>query len=143
MYPNSTSIKSYAKVNLGLKILDKLPDKFHSIFTIMQEVDLHDIIKIQTNVIEAAWRNKVKRFLFLGSSCIYPKFCLQPIKEEYLLESSLEQTNQWYALAKISGLKLCEALRKQYGFDAIGLMPTNLYGPGDNYHPQNLSLIHI
>ena len=94
-------------------------------------------IKIQTNVIEAAWKNNVKRFLFLGSSCIYPKFAPQPIKEDYLLDGSLEETNQWYALAKITGIKLCEALRKQYDFDAISLMPTNLYGPGDNYHPQN------
>ena len=91
-------------------------------------------LKIQTNVIENSWRNNVKRFLFLGSSCIYPKFAKQPIKEEYLLESSLEKTNEWYAIAKIAGLKLCAALRKQHGFDAISLMPTNLYGPGDNYH---------
>ena len=92
-------------------------------------------IKIQTNVIEAAWNSGVRRLLFLGSSCIYPKHALQPIKEEYLLESSLEKSNEWYAIAKITGVKLCEALRKQYGFDAITLMPTNLYGPGDNYHP--------
>ena len=78
-----------------------------------------------------------KRLLFLGSSCIYPKFAKQPIKEEYLLESGLEETNEAYAIAKIAGLKLCEALRKQYGFDAISLMPTNLYGPNDNYHPNN------
>ena len=94
-------------------------------------------LKIQTNVIENSWRNNVKRFLFLGSSCIYPKFAKQPIKEEYLLESSLEKTNEWYAIAKIAGLKLCAALRKQYGFDAISLMPTNLYGPGDNYHSRD------
>ena len=94
-------------------------------------------LKIQTNVIESAWHHKVKRFLFLGSSCIYPKFAKQPIKEEYLLESNLEKTNESYAIAKISGLKLCEAFREQYGFDAISLMPTNLYGPGDNYHPKN------
>ena len=94
-------------------------------------------LKIQTNVIEISWRNNVKRFLFLGSSCIYPKFAKQPIKEDYLLESSLEKTNEWYAIAKIAGLKLCAALRKQHGFDAISLMPTNLYGPGDNYHPRD------
>jgi len=94
-------------------------------------------LKIQSNVIEIAWKNGVKRFLFLGSSCIYPKFAEQPIKEEYLLSGALEATNQWYAIAKIAGLKLCEALRKQYKFDAISLMPTNLYGPGDNYHPKN------
>lgn len=94
-------------------------------------------LKIQTNVIESAWRNKVKRFLFLGSSCIYPKYAHQPIKEEYLLNGILEPTNEYYAIAKISGIKLCESLRKQYNFDAISLMPTNLYGPGDNYHPEN------
>lgn len=94
-------------------------------------------LKIQTNVIEAAWRNKVKRFLFLGSSCIYPKFAEQPIREESLLEGYLEPTNEWYAIAKIAGIKLCESLRIQYGFDAISLMPTNLYGPGDNYHFTN------
>ena len=94
-------------------------------------------LKIQTNVIETAWRNGVKRLLFLGSSCIYPKFAEQPIKEESLLTGALEPTNEWYAIAKIVGIKLCESLRKQYGFDAISLMPTNLYGPGDNYHPEN------
>ena len=94
-------------------------------------------IKIQSNVIESAWKNGVRRLLFLGSSCIYPKDCPQPISEEYLLSGDLESTNQWYAIAKIAGLKLCEALRVQYGFDAITLMPTNLYGPGDNYHPEN------
>ena len=94
-------------------------------------------LKIQTNVIEEAWRNKVKRLLFLGSSCIYPKFAQQPIKEESLLTGGLESSNEWYAIAKIAGLKLCASLRLQYGFDAISLMPTNLYGPGDNYHPMN------
>ena len=94
-------------------------------------------LKIQTNVIDSSWRNGVKKFLFLGSSCIYPKFSPQPIKEEELLNGYLEPTNQFYAVAKISGIKLCEALRKQYGFNAISLMPTNLYGPGDNYHPLN------
>jgi len=89
-------------------------------------------LRIQNNLIESSWQNGVKRFLFLGSSCIYPKFCKQPIKEEYLLSNYLESTNQWYAIAKISGLKLCEAFRKQFNFDAISLMPTNLYGPGDN-----------
>ena len=97
---------------------------------------LLDNLKIQNNVIETAWQNNVKRFLFLGSSCIYPKFSNQPIKEEYLMDGALEKTNQWYALAKISGIYLCNALRLEYGFDAISLMPTNLYGPGDNYHPQ-------
>ena len=94
---------------------------------------LLDNIKIQSNVIESAWKHGSHRLLFLGSSCIYPKYAEQPIKEEALLESALEQTNEWYAIAKITGIKLCEALRLQYGFDAISLMPTNLYGPGDNY----------
>jgi len=94
-------------------------------------------LKIQTNTIELAWKHKVKRLLFLGSSCIYPKFAKQPIKEDYLLAGSLEPTNQWYAVAKIAGLKLCQALRIEYGFDVISLMPTNLYGPRDNYHPEN------
>lgn len=94
-------------------------------------------IKIQTNVIEAAWRCGVKRLLFLGSSCIYPKFARQPINEEELLAGPLEPTNEWYAIAKIAGIKLCAALRKQYDFDAVAVMPTNLYGPGDNYHKEN------
>ena len=98
---------------------------------------LLDNLKIQTNVIETAWRAGVKRMLFLGSSCIYPKFAEQPIREEALLTGPLEPTNEWYAIAKITGIKLCEALRRQHGFDAISLMPTNLYGPGDNYHPTN------
>ena len=96
-----------------------------------------DNLKIQNNLIENSWHNGVKRLLFLGSSCIYPKFANQPIKEEALLTGQLEETNQWYGVAKISGIKLCEALRKEYNFDAISLMPTNLYGPGDNYHSQN------
>jgi GDP-L-fucose synthase len=94
-------------------------------------------LKIQANVIETAWRQGVKRLLFLGSSCIYPKFAEQPIREEALLTGALEPTNEWYAIAKITGIKLCAALRQQHGFDAISLMPTNLYGPGDNYHPTN------
>ena len=94
-------------------------------------------LKIQTNVIESSWKNNVKRFLFLGSSCINPKLSEQPIKEEYLLRGDLEKTNEYYALAKIAGIKLCQALNKQYGFDAICLMPTNLYGTGDNYDPES------
>ena len=94
-------------------------------------------LKIQNNVIESAWRNKVKRLLFLGSSCIYPKLSKQPIEEDELMEGKLEETNESYALAKIAGLRLCSSLRMQYGFDAISLMPTNLYGPGDNYHEIN------
>tara|TARA_Y100000589_G_C27194737_1_gene646290 strand:- start:4731 stop:5726 length:996 start_codon:yes stop_codon:yes gene_type:complete len=92
-------------------------------------------LKIQNNLIETAWKFGVKRLLFLGSSCIYPKFAAQPIKEESLLSGPLEATNESYAIAKIAGIKLCESLRIQYGFDSICLMPTNLYGPGDNYHP--------
>ena len=87
-------------------------------------------------MIETAWRSGVCRLLFLGSG-IYPKFAEQPIKEEALLSGPLEPTNEWYAIAKIAGIKLCEALRQQHGFDAISLMPTNLYGPGDNYHLTN------
>jgi GDP-L-fucose synthase len=83
-------------------------------------------LKIQTNVIEGAWKAGVRRLLFLGSSCIYPKFAEQPIREESLLTGALEPTNEWYAIAKITGIKLCESLRKQYGFDAISLMPTKL-----------------
>ncbi|MFQ6537482.1 MULTISPECIES: GDP-L-fucose synthase family protein [Aphanothece] len=98
---------------------------------------LLDNLKIQNHVIETAWRSGVRRLLFLGSSCIYPKFADQPIREEALLTGALEPTNAWYAIAKITGIKLGEALRLQHGFDAISLMPTNLYGPGDNYHPTN------
>ena len=97
-------------------------------------------LKIQNNLIENSWKFGIKRFLFLGSSCIYPKLSQQPIKEEYLLNGSLERTNEWYAIAKISGLKLCEAFRRQYNFDALSLMPTNLYGPNDNY---NLEESHV
>ena len=92
-------------------------------------------LQIETNVIASAWRHGCRRLLFLGSSCIYPRFAEQPIREEALLTGALEPTNEWYAIAKIAGIKLCEALRRQHGFDAISLMPTNLYGPGDNYHP--------
>ncbi len=94
-------------------------------------------LKIQNNLIEASFKNNIKRLLFLGSSCIYPKLCNQPIKEEYLLDGALEKTNEWYAIAKICGIKLCESLRKQYGFDSLSLMPTNLYGSGDNYNKNN------
>jgi GDP-L-fucose synthase len=88
---------------------------------------------IQNNLIRAAHENNVSKFIFLGSSCIYPKFAPQPLKEEYLLTDSLEPTNEWYAIAKISGVKLIEALRKEYNRDYVSLMPTNLYGPNDNY----------
>lgn len=92
-------------------------------------------LAIQTNVIHSAWRNGTRKLVFLGSSCIYPRDCPQPIREEYLLSGPLEPTNEAYAVAKIAGLKMCEAYRQQYGFDAISLMPTNLYGPGDNFDP--------
>ena len=94
-------------------------------------------IQIQTNVIESAFQNSVKRLLFLSSSCAYPRKCPQPIREEYLLRNYLEKTNENYALAKIVGMKFCEALRKQKKFDAFSLMPTNLYGPNDNYQDNN------
>jgi GDP-L-fucose synthase len=98
---------------------------------------LFDNLCIQNAVIDAAYRSGVRKLVFLGSSCIYPKFAPQPMKEEHLLTGALEPTNEWYAIAKIAGIKLCQAYRRQYGFDAISLMPTNLYGPGDNFHPQN------
>jgi GDP-L-fucose synthase len=94
---------------------------------------LMDNMLIQNNLIRSAHKNDVPKFIFLGSSCIYPKFAPQPLKEEYLLTGSLEPTNEWYAIAKISGVKLIEALRKQYGRDYVSLMPTNLYGPNDNF----------
>jgi GDP-L-fucose synthase len=101
---------------------------------------LMDNMLIQNNLIEASIRNDVSKFIFLGSSCIYPKFAPQPIKEEHLLTDSLEPTNQWYAIAKISGVYACRAARKQFGYDAVSLMPTNLYGPNDNF---NLDSSHV
>lgn len=98
---------------------------------------IFDNLNIQINVIQTAFKNKVKRLLFLGSSCIYPKLADQPLIEDYLLSGSLEETNEWYAIAKIAGIKMCDALRRQFDFDAISLMPTNLYGKNDNYHPEN------
>ncbi len=98
---------------------------------------LYDNLAIQTNVIHASWRAGVRKLVFLGSSCIYPKFAPQPMKEEYLLTGPLEPTNEAYAIAKIAGLKLAAAYRAQYGFDAVSLMPTNLYGPGDNFDLQS------
>ena len=94
---------------------------------------LMDNMLIQNNLINSSLKNNVKKFIFLGSSCIYPKNAPQPIKEDFLLTSNLEPTNQWYAIAKISGVKLIESIRKQFGYDYVALMPTNLYGPGDNY----------
>ena len=98
---------------------------------------LYDNLMIEANLIEAARLAGVDKLLFLGSSCIYPKHAPQPMKEEHLLTGPLEPTNEWYAVAKIAGIKLCQAYRRQYGFDAISLMPTNLYGPGDNFDLQN------
>ena len=94
---------------------------------------LHDNLAIQTNLIRQAYLSGAKRLVFLGSTCIYPKLAPQPLREEYLLTAPLEPTNQWYAIAKIAGVKYCEALRKQHGVDFVSLMPTNLYGPGDNF----------
>ena len=94
---------------------------------------IQENLEIQINSIDAAYRSGVEKLVFLGSSCIYPKFAPQPIREDSLLTGPLEPTNEWYAIAKIAGIKTCEAYRKQYGFNAISLMPTNLYGPGDNF----------
>lgn len=94
-------------------------------------------LQIQTNVITSSFSHGVKKILFLGSSCIYPKFAPQPIKESALLTGPLEPTNEWYAVAKIAGIKMCQAYRLQFNFDAISAMPTNLYGPNDNFHPEN------
>lgn len=98
---------------------------------------IRDNLAIQTNVIHSAWRHGAKKLAFLGSSCIYPKMAQQPISEDSLLTGPLEPTNEWYAVAKIAGIKQCQAYRRQYGFDAISIMPTNLYGPGDNFDLQN------
>ena len=94
---------------------------------------IRDNLLIATNVIDAAWRAGVRKLLFLGSSCIYPKLAPQPLREDYLLSGALEPTNEWYAVAKLAGLKMCQAYRRQHGFDAISVLPTNLYGPGDNF----------
>ena len=96
---------------------------------------MYDNMILEMNVVHSAWENGCKKLEFLGSSCIYPRMAPQPIKEEYLLSGYLEKTNEAYALAKISGLKYCEFLNRQYGTDFISVMPTNLYGPNDNYHP--------
>lgn len=98
---------------------------------------IYENLQIQSHLIHGAKLAGVKKLLFLGSSCIYPKLAPQPIREEHLLTGPLEPTNEWYAIAKIAGIKLCQAFRRQYGFNAISLMPTNLYGPGDNFHPEN------
>ena len=98
---------------------------------------IYENLQIQNNVIGNAYKYGVKKLMFLGSSCIYPKMCPQPIKEEYLLSGYLEETNEAYALAKISGLKMCQYFNKQYGTNFISVMPTNLYGPYDNFHPEH------
>jgi GDP-L-fucose synthase len=102
---------------------------------------IRDNLAIQTNIIHAAWKHGVKRLLFLGSSCIYPKFAPQPMKEEHLLTGPLEPTNRPYALAKIAGIEMCWAYNRQYQTQFLAVMPTNLYGPGDNYHPENSHVI--
>lgn len=117
-----------AKVG-GIHANDSLPAEF-----------IRDNLMIQTNVIHQAWKSGVEKLCFLGSSCIYPKLAPQPMSEDCLLTGPLEPTNQWYAIAKIAGIKMCQAYRRQYGFDAISLMPTNLYGPGDNF---NLESSHV
>src|SRR5438445_3082790 len=109
----------------GIKANDSRPAEF-----------LYENLQIQNNLIHGAWRTQVKKLLFLGSSCIYPKLAPQPLKEEALLTGPLEPTNQWYAVAKIAGIKMCEAYRREYGCDFISAMPTNLYGPNDNYDLQ-------
>lgn len=98
---------------------------------------LYQNLQIQNNLIQGAWKHQVRKLLFLGSSCIYPKHAPQPMKEDHLLTGPLEPTNQWYAVAKIAGIKLCQAFRRQHGCDFISAMPTNLYGPKDNYDPKN------
>jgi len=102
---------------------------------------IRDNLAIQTNIIHAAWKNSAKRLMFLGSSCIYPKLAPQPMKEDYLLTGPLEPTNRPYALAKIAGIEMCWSYNRQYGTKFIAVMPTNLYGPGDNYHPENSHVI--
>ncbi|MGQ9862354.1 MAG: GDP-L-fucose synthase family protein [Thiobacillaceae bacterium] len=118
-----------AKVG-GILANDRYPAEF-----------IRDNLAIQTNVIHAAWKNGVKRLLFLGSSCIYPKHCPQPMREEYLLTGPLEPTNRPYAIAKIAGIEMCWSYNRQYGTRFLAVMPTNLYGPGDNYHPDNSHVI--
>src|SRR5882757_8332500 len=114
-----------AKVG-GILANDRYPAEF-----------LRDNLAIQTNVIDAAYRNGTRKLLFLGSSCVYPKHAPQPMPESCLLTGPLEPTNEWYAIAKIAGLKMCQAYRRQYGFNAISAMPTNLYGPEDNFDLTN------
>jgi GDP-L-fucose synthase len=102
---------------------------------------IYDNMMVQANVVHEAWRAGIGKLLFLGSSCIYPRMAQQPIREEYLMSGMLEPTNEPYAMAKIAGIKLCESYNRQYGTDYRSVMPTNLYGPGDNYHPENSHVI--
>ena len=102
---------------------------------------IRDNLLVQTLVIDAAWRHGARKLLFLGSSCIYPRLAPQPMAEDSMLTGPLEPTNEWYAIAKIAGIKTCQAYRHQYGFNAISLMPTNLYGPGDNFHLENAHVL--
>lgn len=118
-----------AKVG-GIHANDTLPAEF-----------IYENLSVQANVINAAWRSGVKKLLFLGSSCVYPRLSPQPIREEYLMTGPLEPTNEPYAIAKIAGIKMCESYNRQYGTDYRSVMPTNLYGPGDNYHPENSHVI--
>jgi GDP-L-fucose synthase len=118
-------IMTAAKVG-GIYANNKFPAEF-----------IYDNLSIQNNIIEGARINKVKKLIFIGSSCIYPKNCKQPIKEEYLLTGALEKTNEWYAVAKIAGIKMIQAYRRQYNCKYISLMPCNMYGPNDNYHSKN------
>ncbi len=131
---NQESVYSYIKQNN----FDVVIDAAAKVGGIMANKNypyqfLMDNLQIQNNLISASHENNVKKFIFLGSSCIYPKFAEQPLREEYLLTASLEPTNEWYAIAKIAGVKACEALRAQYNKDFVSLMPTNLYGPFDNF----------
>jgi GDP-L-fucose synthase len=102
---------------------------------------MRDNLQIQSNIIDSAYRHGTKKLMFLGSSCIYPKLAPQPVSEPSLLTGPLEPTNEWYAIAKIAGLKMCQAYRRQYGFNAISVIPTNLYGPGDNFDSQNSHVV--
>lgn len=102
---------------------------------------IRENLAIQTNVIHSAWRHGVQKLLFLGSSCVYPRDAAQPMREACLLSGPLEPTNQWYAVAKIAGIKMCEAYRRQYGFNAISAMPTNIYGPGDHFDSENAHVV--
>ncbi len=118
-------IMSAAKVG-GIYANDNFPAEF-----------IYENLQIQNNIIESARKNKIKKLIFIGSSCIYPRNCKQPIKEEYLLTGKLEDTNQWYAIAKIAGIKMVQSYRKQYKLNYVSVMPTNMYGPNDNYDEKN------